>query len=187
MWLSETKLYKNAPYYISTNNSTIVFTWTDFKTPSGQILRLLPQTIQRGKRNCEHSRGRCCLWQWCTEHKVVGQQTQGNTCPREAQGRDLKWALLAQRAKRILKDLPSEKFVKYLSLIMDVTKVPSTLSKTFQRAELCITTILTRLGTGTLRTIQTSERTLVQEAQRRQLWRNRYSSRGATELLQGLW
>jgi len=46
----------------------------------------------------------------------------------------------------ILKDLQSEKlFVKYLSLMMDVTKVPSTLSKTFQSAELCITDILTSL------------------------------------------
>ena len=35
--------------------------------------------------------------------------------------------------------------MKYLSLMMDVTKVPSTLSKTFQSAELCITDILTSL------------------------------------------
>lgn len=48
-------------------------------------LLLLPQTIHRGKRNSKHSRGRCCLWQWCTEHKVVGQQTQVYMCPREAQ------------------------------------------------------------------------------------------------------
>ena len=52
---------------------------------------------------------------------------------------------LGQWAKGILKNLPSEKFVKYLSLMMDVIKVPSTLSKTFQSAELCITDILTSL------------------------------------------
>ena len=37
--------------------------------------------------------------------------------------------------------------MKYLSFIMDVTKVLSTLSKTFQSAELCITDILTSLET----------------------------------------
>ena len=52
---------------------------------------------------------------------------------------------LGQWAKGILKNLPSEKFVKYLSLMMDVIKIPSTLSKTFQSAELCITDILTSL------------------------------------------
>jgi len=51
------------------------------------------------------------------------------------------------RAKDILKDLQLEKFVKYLSFMMDATKVPSTLSKTFQSAELCITDILTGLET----------------------------------------
>ena len=37
--------------------------------------------------------------------------------------------------------------MKYLSFMMDVTKVLSTLSKTFQSAELCITDILTSLET----------------------------------------
>lgn len=52
-----------------------------------------------------------------------------------------------QRAKGILKDLLSEKFVKYLYLMMDVTKVLSTLSKTFQSDELCITDVVTSLET----------------------------------------
>ena len=37
--------------------------------------------------------------------------------------------------------------MKYLSFMMDATKVTSTLSKTFQSAELCITDILTGLET----------------------------------------
>ena len=52
-----------------------------------------------------------------------------------------------QRAKGILKDLLSEKFVKYLYFMMDVTKVLSTLSKTFQSDELCITDVVTSLET----------------------------------------
>ena len=50
-----------------------------------------------------------------------------------------------QRAKGILKDLLSEKFLKYLYFMMDVTKVLSTLSKTFQSDELCITDVVTSL------------------------------------------
>ena len=52
-----------------------------------------------------------------------------------------------QRAKGILKELLSEKFVKYLYFTMDVTKVLSTLSKTFQSDELCITDVVTSLET----------------------------------------
>ena len=36
-----------------------------------------------------------------------------------------------QRVKGILKDLQSQKFLKYLDFMMDVTKVLSTFSKTF--------------------------------------------------------
>ena len=52
-----------------------------------------------------------------------------------------------QRAKGILKDLKSEKFLKYLNFIMDVTNVLSTLNKTFQSDELCITDMVTTLET----------------------------------------
>ena len=52
-----------------------------------------------------------------------------------------------QRAKGILKDLQSDKFLKYLDLMMDVTKVLSTLSKTFHGDELCITDVVTTLET----------------------------------------
>ena len=48
-----------------------------------------------------------------------------------------------QRAKGILKDLKSDKFLKYLDFMMDVTKVLSTLNKTFQSDELCITDMVT--------------------------------------------
>ena len=41
-----------------------------------------------------------------------------------------------QRPKSILTDLQSEKFLKYLDFMMDVTKVLSTLSKTFQSGKL---------------------------------------------------
>ena len=52
-----------------------------------------------------------------------------------------------QRAKDILKDLLTEKFVKYLYFIVDVTKVLSNLSKTFQSDALCITDVVTTLET----------------------------------------
>ena len=52
-----------------------------------------------------------------------------------------------QRAKGILKDLQSEKFLHYLDLMMDVTNVLSTLSKTFQSDKLCITDMDTTLET----------------------------------------
>lgn len=52
-----------------------------------------------------------------------------------------------QQAKGILKDLLSDKFIKYLYFMMDVTKVLSTLSKTFQSDELCITDVVTSLET----------------------------------------
>ena len=48
-----------------------------------------------------------------------------------------------QQAKGILKDLQSEKFLKYLNFMMDVTKVLSTLSKTFQSDKLYITDMVT--------------------------------------------
>ena len=52
-----------------------------------------------------------------------------------------------QRAKGILKDLKSEKFLKYLDFMMDVTKVLSTFSKTFQIDKLSITDMVTTLET----------------------------------------
>ena len=52
-----------------------------------------------------------------------------------------------QRAKGILKDLQSEKFLKYLNFMMDVTNVLSTLSKTFHSDQLCITDMVTTLET----------------------------------------
>ena len=53
-----------------------------------------------------------------------------------------------QRAKGILKDLLSEKYLKYLNLT-DVTNVLSTLSKTFHSDQLrvCITDMVTTLET----------------------------------------
>ena len=63
---------------------------------------------------------------------------QHKTGPSDEQG---------QRAKGILKDLQSDKFLKYLDFMMDVTKVLSTLSKTFQSDELCITDMVTTLET----------------------------------------
>ena len=54
-----------------------------------------------------------------------------------------------QRAKGILKDLLSEKYLKYLNFMMDVTNVLSTLSTTFHSDQLrvCITDMLTTLET----------------------------------------
>lgn len=52
-----------------------------------------------------------------------------------------------QQAKGILKELLSEKFVKYLYFMMDVTKALSISSKTFQSDELCITDVVTSLET----------------------------------------
>ena len=52
-----------------------------------------------------------------------------------------------RRAKGILKDLRKQKFLKYLDSMMDETKVLSTLSKTFQSDELCITDMVTSLET----------------------------------------
>ena len=52
-----------------------------------------------------------------------------------------------QRVKAILKDLQPEKFLKYLDFMMDVTKILSTLSKTFQSDKLCVTDIFTTLET----------------------------------------
>ena len=63
---------------------------------------------------------------------------QHKTGPSDEQGR---------RAKGILKDLQSDKLVKYLDFMMDVTKDLSTLSKIFQSDELCITDKVTTLET----------------------------------------
>ena len=52
-----------------------------------------------------------------------------------------------QLGKGILKDLQAEKFPKYLYFITDVTKILSTLSKTFQSDELCITDMVTTFET----------------------------------------
>ena len=52
-----------------------------------------------------------------------------------------------QQAKGILKDLESEKFLTCLDIMMDLTKVRSTLSKTFQNDRLCITDMATTLDT----------------------------------------
>ena len=52
-----------------------------------------------------------------------------------------------QRAKGILKDLQSEKFLKYLYFMTDVTNVLSTLSETLHSDQLhvCITDMVTTL------------------------------------------
>ena len=52
-----------------------------------------------------------------------------------------------QRAKGILKDLQSEKFLKYNDFMMDVTNLLSTLGNTFQSDELCLTDMDTTLET----------------------------------------
>ena len=52
-----------------------------------------------------------------------------------------------QRVEGILKDLQSQKFLKYLHFMMDVTKVLSTFRKTFQSDKLCITYMVTTLET----------------------------------------
>ena len=52
-----------------------------------------------------------------------------------------------QRPKGILKDLQSEKFLKYLNFTMDATKVLPTLRKTFQSDELLIMDMVTTLET----------------------------------------
>ena len=104
------------------------------------------------QQNCKHSRGRCCLLQWFTEHKMLGQHAQAicalekhfptamhvqhKTGTSDGQG---------QHANCILKDLQSEKFLKYLNIMMDVTNVLSTLSKTFHSDQLCITDMVTSL------------------------------------------
>ena len=49
--------------------------------------------------------------------------------------------------KGILKDLQSEKFVKYLDFMINVTKLLSKFSKTFQSDKLCITDMVTTLET----------------------------------------
>ena len=94
------------------------------------------------------------MQQCCTVNKMVGQHAQGNMCPREAFPHCHAYAAQnsatdeqGQRAKGILKGLQSDKFLKYLDLMMAVTKVLSTLSKTFHGDELCITDVVTTLET----------------------------------------
>ena len=108
------------------------------------------------QQNYKHSRGRCCLLQCCTEHKMVGQHAQGNKlCALEkhfptvmhVQHKTGTSDEQGQQAKGILRDLQSEKILKYLDFIVDVTNVLSTLSKTFQNGELCITDLVTTLET----------------------------------------
>ena len=98
------------------------------------------------QQNYKHSRERCCLLQCCTEHKMVGQHAQGNKlCALEkhfptvmhVQHKTGTSDEQGQRAKGILRDLQSEKILKYLDFIVDVTNLLSTLSKTFQNGELC--------------------------------------------------
>ena len=87
-----------------------------------------------------------------------------------------------QRVKAILKDLQPEKFLKYLDFMMDVTKILSTLSKTFQSDKLCVTDIFT-----TLETTPPLWHSYIKGPQYKKfkvlLWRHRYSSGGTTELL----
>lgn len=52
------------------------------------------------------------------------------------------------KAKGILKNLQSEKFVKFMYFLLDVMKVLSDLSKSFQRDEFCITDLLVHLEGG---------------------------------------
>ena len=51
------------------------------------------------------------------------------------------------RAKGILKQWLSERFVKHLYFLLDVMKILSELSKSFQHNKLCITDIVAKLGT----------------------------------------
>ena len=83
---------------------------------------------------------------------MVGQHAQVSNAPREAfptvmhvQHKTGTSVKQGQRAKGILKDLQSDKILKYLDFIMDVTNVLSTLGKTFQSQDLCITEIITTL------------------------------------------
>ena len=52
------------------------------------------------------------------------------------------------KAKGILQNLQSEKFVKFMYFLLDVMKVLSDLSKSFQRDEFCITDLLVHLEAG---------------------------------------
>ena len=95
------------------------------------------------QQNCKHSRGRCCLLQWFTEHKMLGQHAQAICALKEHFGTVMHVQhktgtsdKQGQRAKGILKDLQSEKFLKYLNFMTDVTNVLSTLRKTFHSDQL---------------------------------------------------
>ena len=52
------------------------------------------------------------------------------------------------KAKGIVHNLQSEKFVKFMYFLLDVMKVVSDLSKSFQRDECCITDLLVHLEAG---------------------------------------
>ena len=108
------------------------------------------------QQNCKHSRGRCCLLQWFTEHKMLGQHAQAICALKKhfatvmhVQHKTRTSDKQGQCAKGILKDLQSEKFLKYLNFMTDVTNVLSTLSKTFHSDQLrvCITDMVTTLET----------------------------------------
>ena len=81
--------------------------------------------------------------QWFTEHKMLGQHSQA-ICALEkhfptvmhVQHKTGTSDKQGQRAKGIPEDLQSEKFLKYLSFMTDVTNILSTLSKTFHSDQL---------------------------------------------------
>ena len=52
-----------------------------------------------------------------------------------------------ERAKGILKKCLSERFVKHLYFLLNVMKILSELSKSFQQYELCITDVIAKLET----------------------------------------
>ena len=167
-------------------------TWTDFKTPSSTSWSF----TSTPPFNCKHSWGRCCLLQCCTEHKMVGQQAQGNMWPWEAfphchahaaQNRDLRWA---RAASQRYSETPA------IRRISKVSRLHHGCNKRAVNTQEDLSEWQTMYhGHGyhhgdhsdNLKLTQTWERTLVQEVQRGLLWRNRYSSGGTTELLQGLW
>ena len=52
-----------------------------------------------------------------------------------------------EHAKGILKKSLSERFLKHLYFLLNVMKILSELSKSFQKYELCITDVVTKLET----------------------------------------
>ena len=136
------------------------------------------------------------MQQCCTEHKIVGQHAQGNMCPREAfphchacvaQNRALRWA---RAASQRYSERPAVREISALSRLHDgFNKYTVNTQKDLSEWR----TMYHGHGyypldhSATLRLTQTREWTPVQEVKRWLLWRNRYSSGGTTELLQGLW